>query len=181
MNLLLRLLFTLIAGRFRPACSAAGPCVTPFRVWPTDLDVLGHMNNGVYLSILDVARVDLLVRAGLLTKLRGAGIYPVVAAETIRFRRSLQAFQRFDVRTRIIGRDDKAILIEQVFLRSPVAGGEEEIMAEAVIRGRFLRKGGGTVAPEEIMQLAGHVDLPELEPWIAAWNLSQAGSTATAA
>ena len=30
------------------------------RVLPTDLDVLGHMNNGVYLSIFDLGRFDLL-------------------------------------------------------------------------------------------------------------------------
>jgi acyl-CoA thioesterase FadM len=174
MNLFLRLLFTLIAGRFRPACSVNGPCVTPFRVWLTDLDLLGHMNNGVYFSILDVARVDLIIRSGLLGKLRAAGLYPVVAAETIRFRRSLRPFQRFDVVTRVIGRDDKAILIGQVFV---APGGQKEIMAEAVIRARFLRNGGGTVPVEEILQLAGGEDLPELEPWIAEWSRIQGDST----
>ena len=92
MNLFLRLLFTLIARRFRPACPVIGPCLTPFRVWLTDLDLLGHMNNGVYLTILDVARIDLIARSGLLTKLQVADLYPVVAAETIRFRRSLRLF-----------------------------------------------------------------------------------------
>ncbi len=137
MNLFLRLLFTLIAARFRPACPAEGPCRTPFRVWLTDLDVVGHMNNGVYLSILDVARFDLLARSGVLGKLRAAGIFPVIAAETIRFRRPLWLFQRFDVVTQVIGRDDKAVLVGQVFVRR---GGQKEVMTEAVIRIRFLRK-----------------------------------------
>ncbi len=49
-------------------------------------------------------------------------------------------------------------------------------MAEAVIRVRFLRRSGGTVAPEEILQLAGgeNESLPEMEPWIAEWNRNQA-------
>ncbi len=147
MNLFLRLFLTFILAHFRSPCPINGPCLTPFRVWLTDLDVLGHMNNGVYFSILDLARVDLMVRSGLLAKLRAAGLYPVIAAETMRFRRSLQLFQRFDVQTRVIGKDDKAFLLEQLFLRRPDTKKEAEIMAEAVIRVRFLRRSGGTVAP----------------------------------
>jgi len=44
-----------------------------FRVLPTDLDVLGHMNNGVYLSIMDLGRMDLLQRSGVWSRLLGAG------------------------------------------------------------------------------------------------------------
>jgi len=74
----------------------------------------------------------------------------------------------------VIGRDDNAILIGQVFERSSSAGAQNEIIAEAVIRVRFLRGGGGTVPPKEIRQLAGASDtLPELEPWIAVWNRNQ--------
>ncbi len=47
-----------------------------FRVLPTDLDVLGHMNNGVYLSIMDLGRMDLLQRSGIWSRLFGAGIFP---------------------------------------------------------------------------------------------------------
>ena len=70
-----------------------GPCVTPFRVLPTDRDVLMHVNNGVYLSMMDVARVDLMYRAGLMGKLATRRWYPVVVAESIQFRRSLELFQ----------------------------------------------------------------------------------------
>lgn len=149
MNLLFRLLWLAIVGRFRPQAPILGPCRTPFRVLPTDLDVLRHMNNGVYFSLMDVARVDLMIRSGLYTKLRQRGWYPVVTAETIQFRRSLQPFQRFDIVTRVLTWDEKAIIIEQRFER------RGELVARALMRGRFLQRGGGTVATADLLALAG--------------------------
>jgi acyl-CoA thioesterase FadM len=106
-NLLFRLLWlALVVGRRAPV-PALGPCRTPFRVMPTDLDVLLHVNNGVYLSLMDLARVDLMRRAGLLRHLRANGWYPVVAAETIQFRRSLRSFERFDIVSRVLTWDEQ--------------------------------------------------------------------------
>ena len=132
MNLFLRLLLLFLTAPFRPRAALFEPARKRFLVWPPDLDVLLHVNNGVYLSMLDVARVDLLLRSGLASKLWRKGLYPVVAAETIRFRRSLRLFQAFDIETTVLGSDDKAFLIQHRFLR------DEELMAEAIVRSRFL-------------------------------------------
>src|SRR6188768_1710455 len=118
--------------------------VTPFRVLPTDLDVLGHMNNGVYLSIMDLGRMDLLVRCGAWAQFSRLGYYPVVSSETITFRKSLQPWQRFTVETRMAGYDEKAAIVEQRFV---VDG---EIYAQGFVRGRFLKKSGGTVSLAEL-------------------------------
>jgi len=67
--------------------------------------------------MLDVARVDLLLRSGMAKRLRREGLYPVVAAETIRFRRSLQLLQVFEVETTVIGWDEKAFIIQHHFWR----------------------------------------------------------------
>ena len=170
MNLLLRLLLLLLTAPFRPRCDILGPARKRFMVWPPDLDVLGHVNNGVYLSMLDVARTDLLLRSGRMGRLRKHRVYPVVAAQTIRYRRSLQLFQRFDVETAVIGWDEKAFIIQHQFLR----GGQ--VVAEAIIRSRFLRRGGGTVTSHEILELLGANPgpSPELPAWIDAWNRENA-------
>lgn len=135
-----------------------------FRVLPTDLDVLGHLNNGMYLSIMDLGRLDLLRRSGAWRSLAAAGIYPVIANETISFRRSLMPWQRFTIESRIVGYDAKAVFMEQRFV---VAG---EIYAQALIRGRFIRKSGGTVGLSEIIELTGadvaSLVLPE---WAERW------------
>ena len=107
---------------------------TPFHVLPTDLDVLGHMNNGVYFSLMDLGRLDLMVRAGAWKRLGELGYYPVASNETITFRKSLQPWQRFDLETRIVGYDDRAVFVEQRFV---VKG---EIYAQAFMRGRFPRR-----------------------------------------
>ena len=36
-----------------------------FRVSPGDIDVNRHMNNGRYLTIMDLGRIDVLIRTGL--------------------------------------------------------------------------------------------------------------------
>jgi acyl-CoA thioesterase FadM len=169
MSLLLRLLLLLLTYRLRPRCAPLGAARKTFVVWPPDLDVLGHVNNGVYLTMLDVARVDLLLRSGRAGALRARGFYPVVAAETIRFRRSLKLFQRFETETQIVGWDEKALLLRHRFIRGA------ETVAEAFVRWRFLRRGGGTVPSDEVLEALGHAGpSPQLPAWIDAWNRENA-------
>ena len=86
------------------------------------------MNNGVYFSIMDVARFDMLVRNGVCAMMRDKGWYPVVASETITFRKSLSLWHRFTIESKLVGHDDKAVYMEQRFVR-PGADGEPEIYA----------------------------------------------------
>ncbi|SKC66669.1 acyl-CoA thioesterase [Plantibacter cousiniae (nom. nud.)] len=132
------------------------------RVLPTDLDVLGHMNNGVYLSIFDLGRFDLLIRNGLWDRFKHLGWYPVVSSESITFRKSLQPWQRFTVETRVTGYDDKGVFIEH----RVVVGGE--IYTQALVRGRFLKRSGGVVALSELIELTGPAPT-DLPAWQAQW------------
>lgn len=176
MNMLLRLLAMILSARMRARCSPLGPCLTPFIVWPTDLDVFRHMNNGVYFSIMDLARVDMLIRSGLMRRMRDAALVPIVAAETIRFRRPLRLFQRYFVETRVMGWDDNAFLMEQRFLRRSRRG-VMEVLAEAIVRARFLsnRK---AIPASAFLQVIGQPEAvsPELPAWVSSWNTRQAQS-----
>src|SRR5687768_11216133 len=154
MNLFFRLIWLAIAGRFRSRVGVLGPCRTPFRVLPTDLDVLRHVNNGVYLSLMDLARVDLMTRAGLAKRIAAKGWYPVVVAETIQFRRSLTLFEKFWIETRVLGWDEKAFVLEQRFVRG------SEPIAAALVRARFLARGGGPVMPEEVLTVGDEIPDP---------------------
>ncbi len=134
------------------------------RVLPTDLDILGHMNNGVYFSLMDLGRMDLMIRAGVWKRLIAAGYYPVMSNETATFRKSLTPWLKFDLETRIVGYDDRAIYAEQRFV---VDG---EIYMSSMTRARFLKKTGGTVSLAELAELTG-VDATALQApaWTAQW------------
>ncbi len=168
MNLLFRLFWTWLAHRWRTPVAPSGPCDTPFRVLPTDLDVLMHVNNGVYLSMMDVARVDLMYRAGLMGRLAEKRWYPVVVAETIQFRKSLKLMDQFTITTTVLGWDEKAMLLQQHFIR------RGEVIASAVVRSMFLIRGGGIVRPSELAELAGMPGTsPTLPTAVATWNADQ--------
>lgn len=130
-----------------------------FRVWPTDLDILRHMNNGKYLSIMDVARFDLIQRNGVLDVFSREGWYPVVVGQTISYRKSLNPWKKFTIESRILGFDEQAVYMEQRFVRpaprSSGIAGRPEIYARAFVRARILRRAGGVVPVEEIIEKTG--------------------------
>lgn len=167
MNRLFRLIWTYIISRFRSKLQAMDVCPTPFRVMPTDLDVLLHMNNGMYFSLQDLARLDYMIRIGALDSISAKGWYPVVVAERLRFRKSLQLFQKFEIHTQMVYWDDKYIYLEHTFK----SGGEA--VAWGMIRARFLSKKGGVVPPKDLMSVLGYDLAPppmseHLKSWVAA-------------
>lgn len=85
-------------------------------VLPHDLDFLLHMNNSRYLREADFARLSCFTRSGLFGAIHGLGAGMVMAACTVRYRRSLRLFQAFEIRTRLICWDDKAFYVEQRFV-----------------------------------------------------------------
>lgn len=139
------------------------------RTLPTDIDILGHMNNGRYLSLFDLGRWDLLVRTGMADVMKRNDWYAVVSAETITFRKSLQLWQRFDVETRLLGHDDRAIYMEH---RAVVRG---EIYARAIVRARMLKRAGGTLGHDELFAAIGRPEgLPDVESWVHDWAAATA-------
>ncbi len=175
MNLFFRLMFISLFARFRSKTDLLGECATPFRVWPTDLDVLRHMNKGVYLSLQDLARVDYMIRAGAAEKIAIEGWYPVVASETIRFRRSLQAFQKFELRTKILAWDDKYIYLEHRFTS------KNEVIAIGMIKARFLKRTGGSVSSQELLSVLGlSLDTPVMADYLRAWIEADLGQSKSA-
>jgi YbgC/YbaW family acyl-CoA thioester hydrolase len=164
MNLWLRMLWLWLVGGSRPPAPPLGPCRTPFRVSLFDLDVFRHMNNGRYFTIMDLARVDLMRRSGLLARLDQAGFFPVVIAESLFFRRSLNWRDRFEIETEVVSWDEKALVLTQRFFL-----GTEEV-AGGLVRARFLKRSGGSVPVSEIIALTGeHIQHPPEPPWLAAW------------
>ena len=167
MNMYLRLIVVLVRARLRGAASPLGPCRTPLRVRPTDLDPLGHVNNGVYFSIFDLGRVELILRSGLYQRFRRRGWYAVVTAETGTFRRELRAFRRFDLHTEVLGWDERHLY----FQHRIVSGGR--LATNAVVQVRFLSRDGQRVTPDDLIETLPEVpERPELPDWVRDWSKS---------
>lgn len=165
MNKIWRLIWLFLRYRARPRLSIWDTARTRFRVLPTDLDVLRHMNNGTYLSLMDLGRMDLMLRSRVWALVAQRGWYPVVAGQTISYRRSLDPGQRFDLYTRFLGFEGRWAYLEQTFCVG------ERVHAQAVVRARFLRRQGGSVDTKELMALIE--DMPAgrgIPEWARAWN-----------
>lgn len=160
----LRLLRIQLAARRGEKLDTFGVSRVRERVWWSEIDELRHMNNSVYLGLMDHARLDLMQRTGIWPRLQRAGIYPVVSAQTITYRKSLQLGQRYVIESRMAGFDERQVYVEQRFV---VDG---EVYAQAAIAGRMLRTAGGVVPMSEVGEIAGvDVAAHPVPDWLAEW------------
>jgi acyl-CoA thioesterase FadM len=165
MNLVFRLAKVLLLFFFRGPRRAPllGELRLRFRVWPNDLDTNGHMNNGRYLTLLDLGRLDLLLRMGAVGPALRNKWYPVLAACQVRFRKPLNLFQEFEIVTRIAGWDEKWIYIDQKMMR-----GGRTVM-HAFLKGVFTG-GKGSVPITSLLKEMGNTEVsPPLPPAFSAW------------
>lgn len=92
------------------------------RCWLNDLDVNWHMNNSRYLRECDFGRISYLFETGLwnvLSKRRkffDKNSNMVASALQVQYRQSVQLNDKFQIRTRLNGWDEKAFYFEQSML-----------------------------------------------------------------
>jgi acyl-CoA thioesterase FadM len=148
MNLWFRLLVVLLRAALRTRAGALDATSIPFRVLLTDLDTNLHMNNGRYLTLMDLGRMDLTVRTGLWRVMVQHRWLPVVAAANVRFRRELRLGASATLHTRLLGWDDRWFWLEHRIEH------EGRIAAVALLRAVFLQ-GRASVPPSEVARALG--------------------------
>lgn len=89
---------------------------TRHRVGLADIDLNRHMNQAAYARVCEHARVSWMLRTGALQGWRAIGVNPMVARQTLTYRRELAPFQRFCVETRAVGLEDRLLRLEQVLV-----------------------------------------------------------------
>jgi acyl-CoA thioesterase FadM len=134
-----------------------------FRVLPNDCDVNLHMNNGRYLSLMDLGRVHLIVQMGLLRAIFRNGWKPVLAAAEINFIRPLKPLQKFELVTRVVTWDEKYCYIEQLF------EARGELYAHAFVKGLFLGREGRAATATVLAALGHHEPAPEMPEELRIW------------
>lgn len=145
MSLVFRMLYVLFISFFRErlAPGAAESRLT-LRTLPNDLDINLHMNNGRYLTICDLNRVDLFIRSGLATLMFKRGWMPIIAEHTMQYKKPLKLFERFEVRTAITHWDEKFFYMTHTFCSGDRVAAQGT--SKAVMRNR-----DGVLKPETVI------------------------------
>jgi len=145
MNLIFRMLFVYLASLFKPRLTVGKVSNTlRLRVLPNDLDVNLHMNDGRYITICDLSRVDLFIRSGLLRTMLKEGWIPVIAEHTMRYKKSLHLFERYTVRMELTHWDEKGFYM----IHSFTVG--DRVVAEGCSIG-MIRSKQGVIPPEQVL------------------------------
>lgn len=154
MHMIFRTIMIFLKKRFLSKAQFGETTVVTMRVVPTDLDFLWHVNNGVYFSFMDFGRWDMIFRNGVFDLSMKKGWYSVVAGETIKFKKSLELWDKFQIETKIMGFDEKYFFIQQKFLC------KGDLMATGLVKVRFLKRRGGTVGTQEVIDLLHGEEFP---------------------
>lgn len=174
MNLWLRLLWLLAVARFRRRLKPPFEVSRLwFRVLPNDLDVNLHMNNGRYFTIMDLGRLDLMLRTGLAATARRRRWTPVLSAAKARFRRELRLFQSFRLDTRILWWSESQFVMEHRFVTIGRDGAETINCVALLLGGLYARAERRFVPVARLFEAMGvAVDAPaasrEVEAFLAA-------------
>lgn len=176
MNLWFRLIALLI-GSWRGArlTSTTDVSRVSARVWPNDLDTSLHMNNGRYLTLMDLGRMDWTIRSGLLRVVLNNKWVPIATTVTARYVREMRCWQKFRLDTRIVGWLDSQVFFEHRFIFES-GKRKGDLAAVALVKaGIYDRKARRMISIDELFALTGITgEQPELREDIAAFLEAEA-------
>lgn len=142
-------------GLTQPQVTAAQTVSSAFRVLPHDIDINMHLNNGRYMQIFDVNRMEFLIRTGVAGIILDRRWKPILGSTTIQFRRELRLWERAIASTRLVGWDDRWVYLEH---RMETLSGRP--VAIAMAKAGFRSKGAWV--PVETLRRALPYALPEM-------------------
>lgn len=165
---LIRVAKTYMLFRSAPRLPLLGTHVSHHICWPQDIDIFLEMNNGRVLTLFDIGRYGLSLRSGLSEVLKTQRWGVAVAGSTIRYRKRILPFARFEMRTRVVGWDARFIYIEQSIWLG------EDCAAHALLR-TCVTKGGRMVPTDLVIKALGQsVASPQLPAWVSNWVAADA-------
>ncbi|TNC98903.1 MAG: hypothetical protein FD121_555 [Gallionellaceae bacterium] len=144
MNLIFRMLWVIIISKFRSRLEVDNfVSVLNLHVLPNDIDINFHMNNGRYLTICDLNRIDVFARSGLLKAMFKRNWIPVIAEHTMTYKKPLNIFERYEVKLEVMKWDEKFFYMLHTFKVG------ERIVAEGTSKGCVYARGKGVVSPAD--------------------------------
>ena len=151
-----RLLYKGLLSLGRPRIDTHDVSTVWLRVLPTDLDVFLHVTNSKYIEIMNVGRLDYVIRSGWLkTALKKRAIM-IVGSASFQYRRSVRVWQKLKLETRLIYWDSKWIFFEHKLFHSGHLSAQG--IVKVLFRSRLKR-----INPADIMAESGQmVSSPEM-------------------
>ena len=137
--------------------------VTHLICWPWDIDIFLEMNNGRALTLYDLGRVVLFQRMGFTEIMRRERWTGSILGASVRYRRRVRAFDRIEMRSRIIGWDDRFTYAEQSMWR------HGECTSHILLRMATTDRNGIVPTARVEEALGGGLTRPDLPAWAAAW------------
>lgn len=153
-----------IKFRNAPALAFDGLHVSQHMCLPWDIDPFMELNNGRTLTLLDLGRLLLAKRTGLLTLLRRKGWGMTMAGVYVRYRRRIKMFERFETRSRTIGWDDKFLYFEQSMWKR-----NGECANHAVYRAAITDVAGIVPCARAVAEFDPDASLMQLPDWVQSW------------
>lgn len=136
MNLYLRLIFTFFRAWRLPKLTVGDTLERQFRVLPNDLDINGHMNNGRYMTIVDLMLMEYFARIGFASILLKKSWRPMSGGSFISYRRGLAPFQSYRLRYKIEACDSHWNFMRFEFLDG------DRVYARGYMKGAAVGKSG---------------------------------------
>jgi len=149
LNLYLRLVWTVLRALGAPPVRPGEPVELRMRVLPNDLDLNGHVNNGRYLTLVDLALVTMFIRSGFARLCWRKRWRPMGGGSVVYFRRELSAFQAYTLRFTLVAWDEFWSYCRFEFVR------EGRIHALGYLKGAAAG-GRGLVPSSAIYPALGH-------------------------
>ncbi|UWQ45405.1 acyl-CoA thioesterase [Leisingera aquaemixtae] len=161
---------TVLASRME-RLPITGMHVSSHICWPWDLDMWMELNNGRTMTLYDLGRTMLAQRVGLIRCLRENRWGLTVAGSSVRYRRRIRGFEKFEMRSRTAGWDDKFIYVEQSMWKK-----NGDCASHVMLRTAVTDK-NGIVPPAKVLAALGQdaETSPELPAWIKDWCQADAG------
>ncbi len=160
MRLRLRLLYLLVSALWRKPLRLLDESVITFTVLPNDIDI-SKITNDRFMALMDLGRMDLAFRAGLVPSMFKNKWIPLATFDTIRFRYPLKLFQRYQLKTRIIWWDETTGYFRQIFERNG------RVVATGYVCATFLGP-QGPVPPDDILAVIDQSSPRPDEPLVVA-------------
>lgn len=116
------------------------------RIYPNDLDINLHVNNGRYLTLCDLGRIDLFIRSGLAVVMIKNKWIPVVGSVTMKFIKPLYLFDRIRIVSRVSHWDAKYFYSIHMVYR------DDELVSEGTSKALVVSRKAGRLTPAEVIE-----------------------------